>query len=241
MSAAARAVAWDALSDRTTHFVLLDYLAGTYRIQTRGHDGVTGQAAPLTQRTQTSDRAAVANAIAHVIETSFSPVGTVTAVGKDVTLNLRGGHLGVPMDRWVQRGHVFAVSRIMEASGKQRASRIDWALLEALDAPVNGVVRCRYRQRYQEDALKDGAGTLLDQTMVLLGSNLGNASSHSNENLPILLAGGGFKHGQHLPFSQTKNTPLANLFVTMLQRLGVETDRFASSTGTLTGLDMTSS
>lgn len=82
----------------------------------------------------------------------------------------------------------------------------------------------------------DGAGTLLDQTMVLLGSNLGNASSHSNENLPILFAGGGFKHGQHLPFSQTRNAPLANLFVTMLQRLGVETDRFASSSGTLTGL-----
>ncbi len=85
----------------------------------------------------------------------------------------------------------------------------------------------------------DGAGTLLDETMVLLGSNLGNANSHSNENLPVLLAGGGFKHGQHLPFSQTKNAPLANLFVTMLQRLGVETDRFASSTGTLTGLEMT--
>jgi len=86
----------------------------------------------------------------------------------------------------------------------------------------------------------EGDGTLLDQTMVLLGSNLGNASSHSNENLPILLAGGGFKHGQHLPFSQTRNVPLANLFVTMLQRLGLETDRFASSSGTLTGLEMTS-
>jgi hypothetical protein len=84
----------------------------------------------------------------------------------------------------------------------------------------------------------DGGGTLLDQTMVLLGSNLGNASSHSNENLPILLAGGGFKHGQHLAFNQNKNVPLANLFVTMLQRLGVETDRFASSTGALTGLEM---
>src|SRR5262249_30132472 len=63
---------------------------------------------------------------------------------------------------------------------------------------------------------REGAGTLLDQTMVLLGSNLGNANSHSNENLPILLAGGGFKHGQHLSFSQTRNAPLANLFITML-------------------------
>jgi hypothetical protein len=88
-------------------------------------------------------------------------------------------------------------------------------------------------------AADDGGGTLLDRTMVLLGSNLGNASSHSNENLPIIVAGGGFKHGQHLAFSPTKNTPLPNLFTTILQRLGLETDRFASSTGTLTGLEMT--
>ncbi len=85
----------------------------------------------------------------------------------------------------------------------------------------------------------DGGGTLLDHTTVLLGSNLGNASSHSNENLPIIVAGGGFKHGQHLAFSPTKNAPLPNLFATILQRLGIETDRFASSTGTLSGLEMT--
>ena len=54
---------------------------------------------------------------------------------------------------------------------------------------------------------------------------------------PIVLAGGGFKHGQHLAFSQARNTPLPNVFVTILQRLGLETDRFASSTGTLTGLE----
>lgn len=86
-------------------------------------------------------------------------------------------------------------------------------------------------------AAEDDGGTLLDRTTVLLGSNLGNANSHSNENLPIILAGGGFKHGQHLAFSPTKNTPLPNLFTSILQRLGLETDRFASSTGTLTGLD----
>ena len=88
-------------------------------------------------------------------------------------------------------------------------------------------------------AADDGGASLLDRTTVLLGSNLGNASSHSNENLPIIVAGGGFKHGQHLAFNPAKNTPLPNLFVTILQRLGLETDRFASSTGTLTGLEMT--
>ena len=76
-------------------------------------------------------------------------------------------------------------------------------------------------------------GTLLDHTQVLYGSCLGNANSHSNQNLPLILAGGGFKHGQHLAFNAQNNTPLANLFVTMLQGLGIEADKFASSTGLL--------
>ena len=77
---------------------------------------------------------------------------------------------------------------------------------------------------------------LLDRTTVLFGSNLGNASSHSCRNLPILVAGGGFKHGQHLAFDPKNPPPLANLFVSMLQQLGLEIPKFGSSTGTLTGL-----
>ena len=75
--------------------------------------------------------------------------------------------------------------------------------------------------------------------MVLYGTCMGNANSHANNNLPVLLAGGGFRHGQHLAFDRSKNTPLPNPFVSMLQRLGVETDRFASSTSTMTGVEMT--
>jgi hypothetical protein len=89
------------------------------------------------------------------------------------------------------------------------------------------------------DALKkkrEGGAPLLDDTMVMFGSNLGNANSHDTRNLPILLAGGGFKLGQHAAFDADKNKPLCNLFVSMLQQLGVETDNFGSSTGTLTGL-----
>ena len=82
----------------------------------------------------------------------------------------------------------------------------------------------------------EGDGTLLDQTIVLFGSNLGNANNHSCKNLPILLAGGGFKHGQHLAFDPKSSPPLCNLYVSMLQRLGVEADCFGSSTSTLTGL-----
>ena len=80
--------------------------------------------------------------------------------------------------------------------------------------------------------------SLLDQTMVLYGSNLGNASSHDPRNLPILLFGGGFKHGQHLAFSRESNYPLPNLYVSMLKRMGIETDKFASSTGTMKGLEL---
>lgn len=79
-------------------------------------------------------------------------------------------------------------------------------------------------------------GTLLDHTQILYGSCLGNANSHSNLNLPLILAGGGFKHGGHLSFDTTNNTPMANLFVTMLQKLGVEADKFSSSTGTISVL-----
>lgn len=85
---------------------------------------------------------------------------------------------------------------------------------------------------------QEGGDSLLDNTMVLLGSTLGNANNHDNRNMPIILAGGGFRHGQHLAFDQEVNYPLPNLFVSMLQRLGLEVDSFGSSSGTLTGLEM---
>lgn len=87
-------------------------------------------------------------------------------------------------------------------------------------------------------ATNEKGGTLLDHTMTLYGSNLGNANTHVTTNLPILFAGGGFKHGQHLAFDLEHNYPLPNLFVSMLQRLGIEASSFASSTGTMRGLEM---
>jgi len=85
----------------------------------------------------------------------------------------------------------------------------------------------------------EGSSTLLDRTMVLYGSNLGNGNNHDTKNMPILLAGGGFKHGGHLAFDKRNNYPLPNLFVSMLQRLGIEVDKFTGSTGTLRGLEQT--
>jgi BMFP domain-containing protein YqiC len=88
-----------------------------------------------------------------------------------------------------------------------------------------------------KSAKEDGA-TLLDRTMVLYGSNLGDANAHSTTNLPTLFAGGGFQHGQHLAFDRGRNYPLPNLFVSMLQRMGIEETTFGPSTGTMRGLEM---
>jgi hypothetical protein len=88
-------------------------------------------------------------------------------------------------------------------------------------------------------SVEEGGESLLDRTMVLYGSNLGDANAHATTNMPILLAGGGFRHGQHLAFDKTSNYPLPNLFVSMLQRLGVETHVFASATGSMRGLELT--
>jgi len=88
------------------------------------------------------------------------------------------------------------------------------------------------------DAVKEGNHTLLDQTAIFSGSNLGNASSHNNRNLPVIAAGGRFRHGQHLAFEpeDPKSPPLANLFVSHLQHLGLETAEFAGGTSPLAGL-----
>ncbi len=90
----------------------------------------------------------------------------------------------------------------------------------------------------QLKSVKENGEPLLDRTMIVYGSNLGNANTHVTTNLPTLFAGGGFKHGQHLAFDTQHNYPLPNLFVSMLQRMGLETDSFASSTGTMRGLEM---
>ncbi|HSU65534.1 MAG TPA: DUF1552 domain-containing protein [Tepidisphaeraceae bacterium] len=90
----------------------------------------------------------------------------------------------------------------------------------------------------QLKAKRESGESLLDRTMVLYGSNLGNANTHVTTNLPVLFAGGGFKHGQHLAFDTDRNYPLPNLFVSMLQRMDIEEDKFATSTGTMRGLAM---
>lgn len=85
---------------------------------------------------------------------------------------------------------------------------------------------------------KEEGESLLDRTTVFFSSNLADASKHSVKNMPVLLAGGKFNHGQHLAFDENKNPPLSNLFVSMLQQMDIPADKFGSSTGTLTGLEI---
>jgi len=87
------------------------------------------------------------------------------------------------------------------------------------------------------DGVKEEGQSLLDRTMCLYGTNMGSANSHSNVNLPVLLAGGGFRHGQHLAFDVKNNYPLTNLYLSILHRLGIETNEFSTAKGTMTGLE----
>jgi hypothetical protein len=84
-------------------------------------------------------------------------------------------------------------------------------------------------------SIEDGEGTLLDHSMVLFGSGMGNANSHTNNNLPLILAGGGLKHGEHkaYPAKGEGRQMLCNLYLSMLHRFGAEVDTFGTSTGTL--------
>jgi len=88
-------------------------------------------------------------------------------------------------------------------------------------------------------SIQDGEGNLLDHTMVVIGSGMGNANAHTNNNLPVIFAGGGFKHGEHrmYPESGLGRVPLCNLYLSMLQRFGVEVDKFGTSTGTMRDLE----
>jgi hypothetical protein len=88
------------------------------------------------------------------------------------------------------------------------------------------------------DSAKEQDQSLLDRTQVLYGTPMGSANSHSNVNLPVLIAGGGYKHGQHLAFDTKNNYPLSNLYLTMLHRLGLEADSFSSSKGMMAGLEL---
>jgi hypothetical protein len=141
-----------------------------------------------------------------------------------VTLMLMGTSQVPPIDG-VNQGHHDLSHHGKDPDKIAQLGKIELAKMKALGEFLAKLKRT-----------KEGPATLLDQTMVFFSSNLGNASTHSVDNLPVLLAGGGFQHGRHLAFNRKKAPPLSNLYVTMLQRLGIKTNQFGSSTGALAGL-----
>lgn len=88
--------------------------------------------------------------------------------------------------------------------------------------------------------VEQNGNPLLEDTMVLLTSNLGNASSHDNKNMPVLFAGGGFEHGRHLAFDQKDNYPLPNLYLSAIHQAGLAFESFATSKSEMDGLTSTS-
>jgi hypothetical protein len=142
-----------------------------------------------------------------------------------ITLHTNGSGEVVPIDG-VAEGYHQLSHHGLDAEKIEQLARIEAAQVAAWGAFV---------RRLKETPEADG--TLLDHTMVLLTSNLGNASAHDNKNMPVIFAGGGFRHGQHLAFDRKDNYPLPNLYVSALQQLGLETEKFATSTGTMKGLD----
>jgi len=142
-----------------------------------------------------------------------------------VTLQLLGTS-GVPPIQGVSQGH-----HDLSHHGQDP---VKIAQLKILELEKMATLR-DFLTRLRET--REDGESLLDRTMVFFSSNLGDAGKHSVKNMPVLLAGGGFKHGQHLAFDEDKHPPLCNLFVSMLQRMDIEADRFGSSTGTLTGLE----
>jgi hypothetical protein len=143
-----------------------------------------------------------------------------------VTIMMQGGTAAPPIPG-VSLGH-----HDLSHHGRDPHKLEQLRLIEQETLKTVGQLLTKLRGTQEQDS------NLLERTTVFLGSNLGDASSHSVRNLPVLLAGGGFRHGQHLAFEPDNPPPLCNLFVSMLQRLGLETTTFGNATGTLTGLEL---
>ena len=113
-------------------------------------------------------------------------------------------------------------------------------LVNELVAIESFQIECLSRCLKKLDSIRvpHGDKSMLDHTIVLFGSGMGYGGTHSNRDLPILIAGGGFNHLGHVDASDNagRNMPLCNLYLTLMQRFGIERDSFNTSTGTFTAL-----
>ncbi len=154
--------------------------------------------------------------IALAIQTDSTRAITLTSGFRSGDLGLSGGYHG--FSHHGEREKEVAALKLIERNQIAQTTHLV-ELLKAQEDPING-------------------GTLFDHTMILFGCGMATGQ-HSTRDLPLLLAGGGFKHGEHkaYPEEKGKRVPAANLLLSMLQNFGLEIDRFGTSTGTLTGLE----
>ncbi|MSU77408.1 MAG: DUF1552 domain-containing protein [Gemmataceae bacterium] len=125
-----------------------------------------------------------------------------------------------PIIDGVTLGHHDASHHGQDGTKIEQLAMIEEAELRAFNGFLNKLKESR-----------EGNETLLDRVMVMYTSNLSNASAHSVDNLPILLAGGGFRHQGHVAFDRRNNRPMSNLFLRMLHQMGIESRTFGTSTG----------
>jgi hypothetical protein len=146
------------------------------------------------------------------LQTDSTRLITLSGAGGNEVVNLRG-----VADGWHNLSH----------HGKDPDKIKQLGIIELEEMRLFGDFISKLEQTWE------GENTLLDQTAILLGSSLGNASSHNNTNLPIIAAGGHFQHGQHLAFTPAGAPPLGNLLVSYLQHMKLDVDRFSTGSGTL--------
>jgi len=149
------------------------------------------------------------------------PLAIQTDSSRVISIVIQNNH-GVPLVNGVDAEHHNLSHHGRDPDKIEQLKKIEHAILGSVD-------RLLARMKSQEEA----GANLLDHTLALLGSNLGNAASHDPRNNPVLLAGGGLHHGGYHTHDAVQNTPLSNLYVRMLQEIGVETDSFATSSAVL--------
>ncbi|MFK7820727.1 MAG: DUF1552 domain-containing protein, partial [Planctomycetaceae bacterium] len=167
----------------------------------------------IVDSTQLTDRIrAMLNLIPLILQTDSTRV--VTVMIQD--------HLAVPKINGVSAEHHNLSHHGQDSTKIAQLKIIETEFLKCFNGLLSGLSK-----------RTETSTRLLDSTSVLFGSNLGNANAHDPTNLPIILAGGGYKHGRYTALDSKSNTPLCNLFVNLLNRMGVESDHFGTSTSML--------
>ncbi len=145
---------WKERSEVKTHFVLIDFSGSHYEIQARQHDGLTGQASPVVRRDRTRDRDFVARVASLLVDRDFGMVGTVVGSSASTEqelfkVQLHGGALDVPLERWVKKDDVFAV--VPAPPGSVAVQAEPFAFLQVVQPPEatshNGTCLCRFYHR----------------------------------------------------------------------------------------------